>query len=71
MHFMELSHPIYYLNKACKRLGMLGRIRNNLTSHCANIIYKSYIRLFSNTVILFGGAVISRETSAACCENSN
>ena len=38
------SHIQYILSRAGKRLGMLGRIRNNLTSHCANIIYTSYIR---------------------------
>ena len=29
----------YVLGKAGKRIGMLGRIRKNLTVHCANTIY--------------------------------
>lgn len=38
------SHVKYILSRAGRRLGMLGRIRNDLTSHCANIIYVSFIR---------------------------
>ena len=34
----------YVLSQAGKRLLMLGRIRGNLTSDCANSIYKGYIR---------------------------
>ena len=33
----------YVLSQAGKRLLMLGRIRGNLTSDCANSIYKGYI----------------------------
>jgi hypothetical protein len=32
------SHSKYILSRAGKRLGMLGRIRNDLTPHCANIV---------------------------------
>ena len=35
------SHVMYVLFQAGKRLGMLGRIRGNLTSGCANSIYTS------------------------------
>ena len=38
------SHVKYVLSRAGKRLGMLGRIRGNLTSGCANSIYTAYIR---------------------------
>ena len=38
------SHVKYILSRAGRRLGMLGRIRNDITSHCANIIYVSFIR---------------------------
>ena len=38
------SHVKYVLSQAGKRLGMLGRIRGNLTSDCANSIYTAYIR---------------------------
>ena len=38
------SHSKYILSRAGKRLGMLGRIRNDLTPHCANIVYVSFIR---------------------------
>ena len=34
----------YILSRAGKRLGMLGHIRGNLTSHCADSIYTDYIR---------------------------
>ena len=34
----------YILSWAGKRLGMLGHIRGNLTSHCADSIYADYIR---------------------------
>ncbi len=39
------SHSKYILSRAGKRLGMLGRIRNDLKPHCANIVYVSFIRL--------------------------
>ena len=38
------SHVKYLLSRARKRLGMIGRIRGNLTSECANSIYTAYIR---------------------------
>ena len=38
------SHVKYVLFRARKRLGMLRRIRGNLTSDCANSIYTAYIR---------------------------
>jgi hypothetical protein len=38
------THSKYILSRAAKRLGMLGRIRNDLTPHCANIVYVSFIR---------------------------
>ena len=38
------AHVKYVLGKAGKRIGMLGRIRKNLTVHCANTIYVSFIR---------------------------
>ena len=38
------AHVKYVLGKAGKRFGMLGRIRNNLTMHCASTIYMSFIR---------------------------
>ena len=37
------AHVKSVLSKAGKRLGMLGRIRDNLTMNTANIIYKSFI----------------------------
>ena len=38
------AHVEYTLCRAGKRLGMLRRIRDNLTAHCANTIYTSFIR---------------------------
>ena len=38
------SHVKYILSRDGKRLGMLGHIRGNLTSHCADFIYTAYIR---------------------------
>ena len=38
------SHVKYVLFRARKRLGMLGRIRRNLTSECANSKLTAYIR---------------------------
>ena len=38
------SHVKYVLPQVGKRLGMLGRIRVNLTSDRANSIYTAYIR---------------------------
>ena len=38
------AHVKYVLGKAGKRIGMLGRIRKNLTVHCAITIYVSFIR---------------------------
>ena len=43
-HISWNSHVKYVLSRAGKRLGMLGRIRGNLTSDCANSIYTAYIR---------------------------
>ena len=37
-------HVKYILFRAGKRLGMRGRIRGNLTSHCTDFIYIAYIR---------------------------
>ena len=38
------AHVKYVMSKARKRIGMLSRIRNNITVYCANIIYTSFIR---------------------------
>ena len=38
------SHVESILSKAGKRVGMLGRIRNDLTPYCANIVYVSFVR---------------------------
>ena len=38
------AHVKYVITKAGKRIGMLSRIRNNITVYCANIIYTSFIR---------------------------
>ena len=43
-HIFWNSHVKYILSRAGKRLEMLGRIRGNLTSHCADSIYTTYIR---------------------------
>ena len=43
-HISWNAHVKYLLAKAGKRVGMLGRIRHNLTTHCANIVYTSHIR---------------------------
>ena len=37
------AHVKYVMTKAGKRIGMLSRIRNNITVYCANIIYTSFI----------------------------
>ena len=37
------SHVKYILRKTSKRVGMLGRIRNNVAMHTADLIYKSFI----------------------------
>ena len=41
-HISWNSHVKYVLSRAGKQLGMLGRIRGNLTSVCANSIYTAY-----------------------------
>ena len=38
------DHIKYVISRAGKRIGMLGRIRSNLTIYCANTVYTSYIR---------------------------
>ena len=38
------AHVKYVMTKAGKRIGMLSRIRNNITVYCANVIYTSFIR---------------------------
>ena len=38
------AHVEYTLCRAGKRLGLLRHIRDNLTAHCANTIYTSFIR---------------------------
>ena len=43
-HISWNSHGKYILSRTGKRLGMLGGIRGNLTSHCAYSIYTAYIR---------------------------
>ena len=40
----HISHVKYVLSRYGKRLGMLGLIRGNLASDCANSIYTAYIR---------------------------
>ena len=42
-HICWNSHVKYVLSQAGKWLGMLGCIRGNLTSDCANSIYTAYI----------------------------
>ena len=37
------AHARYILSKAGKRIGMLGRIRSNITINTTNRIYKSFI----------------------------
>ena len=37
-------HVEYTVDRAGKRLGMLYRIRGNIATYCADLIYKSYIR---------------------------
>ena len=46
------SHVKYILSRAGKRLGMLGRIMENLTSHCADSIYTAYIRPIMDYIIV-------------------
>lgn len=41
---MWKSHVESILSKAGKRVGMLGRIRNDFTPYCANIVYVSFVR---------------------------
>ena len=43
-HISWNFHVKYVLSRFGKRLGMLGRIRGNLTFDCANSIYTAYIR---------------------------
>ena len=43
MPYLE-RHIKSVISKAGKRIGMLGRLRNNLTVHSANIVYTSLIR---------------------------
>ena len=38
------AHIKSVVSKAGKRIGMLGRLRSNLTTHSANIVYTSFIR---------------------------
>ena len=38
------SHVKKVISKAGKRVGMLGRLRDNLTTHSANVVYISLIR---------------------------
>ena len=38
------SHVRKVISKAGKRVGMLGRLRDNLTTHSANVVYISLIR---------------------------
>ena len=38
------SHVKKMISKAGKRVGMLGRLRDNLTTHSANVVYISLIR---------------------------
>ena len=38
------AHVKHVISRAGKRVGILGRIRNNLTAHCANTVYKLFIR---------------------------
>ena len=47
-HISWNAHVKYVLGKAGKRIGMLGRIRKNVTVHCANTIYVSFIRPVSD-----------------------
>ena len=43
-HISWNSHVKYILSRAGKRLGMLGRIRRNLTPVCANSIHTTFVR---------------------------
>ena len=38
------AHIKSVVSKAGKRIGMLGRLRSNLTTHSANVVYTSFIR---------------------------
>ena len=38
------AHVKYVMTKAGKGIGMLSRIRNNITVYCANTMYTSFIR---------------------------
>ena len=38
-----MNIEIYVLGKAGKRVGMLSRIRTNVTTNTANLIYKTFI----------------------------
>ena len=37
------SHVKYIISKAGKRIGLLGRVREDLTTNAANLIYKTFI----------------------------
>ena len=37
------AHIKSVVSKAGKRIGMLGRLRSNLTTHSANVVYTSFI----------------------------
>ena len=49
-------HIQYILSKAGKRLGMLSRLRRDLTCHAANTLYLSFIQ-FLTMATLYGTVV--------------
>ena len=38
------AHVKHVISRAGKRVGILGRLTDNLTAHCVNTVYKSFIR---------------------------
>ena len=38
------THVKHVISRAGKRVGILGRLTDNLTAHCVNTVYKSFIR---------------------------
>ena len=55
------AHIKSVVSKAGKRIGMLGRLRSNLTTHNANVVYTSFIR----PVMEYG------DTVWTCCGKGN
>ena len=60
-HISWNTHVKYVLTRTGKRVEMLSRIRTNLTTHCANVIYTSFIRPVLNYC----------DTAWNCCGEGN